>query len=277
MTVNADQRAFWTEKAAPKWIAHQEIFDAAFDPVLDLLFQQADLSDGDAVLDIGCGAGHSTLRAAEHVAPHGSVLGADISDALLNRARERAAKRPDHEIAFQLGDAQIDSFEGEHFDHLISRFGVMFFDDSVAAFRNMSKALKPGARVTLACWGEIPENPFFTTPNRIAVARLGQPPKSDRDAPGPFAFRNIDRVCAILTEAGLIDVAGEAHQVTLGQAVNIEDLAQTLTVIGPAANALEFFDGSATDAAAIAKEIAEAFGTKGIPSQINIFRASKPL
>ena len=134
---NSDQAEFWTTSAGQKWVEQQEMLDAFMQPVLDGVLNRAALRLGQQVLDIGCGTGASTLQAADHVGGDGFVFGADISPTMLAHARTRAATV--WNVAFQIADASEYAFDTAAYDHLISRFGVMFFADPVASFQNMIK------------------------------------------------------------------------------------------------------------------------------------------
>ncbi|MCE8008222.1 methyltransferase domain-containing protein [Aestuariivita sp.] len=280
MTRNADQQAFWTSVAGPKWVDHQEAMDMLMQPVLEGLFERAALPPGARVLDIGCGTGASSLQAAEIVGQAGQVLGADISSSLLALARSRAAGRSN--IGFVEGDAAEHTFAQAHHDHLVSRFGVMFFADPAAAFANMARALKPGAKMTFAAWGQIPHNPFFTVPAQAARALLGPVPKSDPDGPGPFAFRDPDRVLSILRSAGLTDCAVDVVPVDLTPQGTPQNLARQTTAIGPAEAALSHHQASPDQRIALEEKLVEAFrpfqtpqGLR-IPAEINYVSAVVP-
>jgi SAM-dependent methyltransferase len=134
------------------------------------------------------------------VGPTGKVLAADVSALLLAEATTRLA--PYAQATAVVADAAAFPFEPASADLLFSRFGVMFFGDPVAAFKNLRKALKPDGRMTFACWRAPQENPWMTGPLEPVFTVLPRPPKADPDAPGPFAFQNSERVAGILTEAG---------------------------------------------------------------------------
>ncbi len=277
MSGNADQRAFWSETVGPDWVALQGVMDASFQPVLDLVLDKAGLKPGRSVLDIGCGAGTSTLQAADKVGSDGSAVGADISDTLLARARILAHDRAN--VDFVLADAQTHAFTPQAFDHLISRFGVMFFGDSVQAFANMAKSLRPGATVTMACWGPAPNNPWFMTPAKAAQSVLGQPPKADRTLPGPFAFEDQARVVTMLQAAGLRDVSATTCNLLLTPPGDAAAFADQQAVIGPVKGIIDHFNGTDADRAAIRDRIIEAcapFETPDgmrVPADINLFEA----
>lgn len=277
---NDDQKAFW-EAFAELWVSKQSDLDALMEPVLDGVFSRAALQSGERVLDVGCGTGTSTLRAAQAVTAQGHVFGADISEPMLVRARE-AARGVDH-VTFQTTDVADHPFEAGSFDQVISRFGVMFFTDPVAAFANILKAMRPGAHLTMACWSELQANPWFQVPMYAAKERLGAPPSLDPDAPGPLAFRNIDRVVGILTAAGFDAIDANVEQLLLTPPGNLAEVGVHAASIGPAARTIEHFEAGRADFEAIARSIAQSFagyvtpdGVK-VPAEINFFTARAPM
>ena len=274
---NSEQQDFWTNIAGPKWVENQEAMDALMQPVLDGVLDRAGLQPGDTVLDIGCGTGASTLAAADIVGSEGQVLGADISTLLLDVARTRAAGRDT--IRFVDADAATYAFEPASFDHLISRFGVMFFADSVAAFANMAQALKPGAQVSFASWGQIPNNPFFVDAAQAAREALGPIPRADPDEPGPFAFRDPERVLAILSDAGLQSPAVDVVDLHLTPPGTVQDFADRAIAIGPVEATLRHYDATPEQAKTVREAVVAQFAkyetAEGmrIPAEINFFTA----
>lgn len=275
---NADQATFWDSEAGPKWVRHADAMDACLAPVTQAVLDAANLQSGGQVLDIGCGAGHSTLQAAGLVGSEGQALGVDISNTLLALAKNRARHVP--QAHFTLADAETHPFEAGQFDALISRFGVMFFDNPVAAFANMARALKPGGRIAFAAWGQIPENPFFTLPAAAVRQVLGAaPPKADPDAPGPFAFRNPERVLRILKEAGLRATSVDVQHIPLPIAGGPDEAAAVWKEIGPVDRAFRHFDTPPAQQEEVLSTLKEMLrthiqdGALMIPSEINIFSA----
>jgi SAM-dependent methyltransferase len=232
---NADQSAYWNGEPGRRWVAQQEAQDRLFAPITEALFAAAAPRAGEAVIDVGCGAGETTLRAASLT---GRALGLDVSEPLLARARERAAGSP---ARFALADATVHDFQGEAADLMLSRFGVMFFADPARSFANLARGLKPGARLAFVCWREPKLNPWLMLPYAAAIKHAPAPPRPGPEDPGPFAFADPVRVRRILGEAGFRDVALEPRDFTLdiGVGEGLEFAVEKALEIGPASRALE--------------------------------------
>jgi SAM-dependent methyltransferase len=197
---NREQIEFWNGSAADRWVLHQERMDRALAPfglaALDCLAPAA----GEAILDVGCGAGGTLLQIAERVGASGRVVGLDVSRPLLERARERTSHLPN--VALLEGDAAAQVFS-ERFQGVFSRFGVMFFADPLQAFTSLRAALVPEGRLGFVCWQALEDNPWCYLPLLVARALLpGSPLGLDPAAPGPFAFASPARVTGILRGAG---------------------------------------------------------------------------
>ena len=150
--VNRAQREYWTKEAPRQYQAYGHTIEAGFAPFGRAMFDAARLRPGERVLDVGCGFGTTTIEAAECVAPSGRVLGVDISAAMLEPARQRVAAAAIGNIELLEADAQVHPFAAGAFDAMISRFGLMFFEDPDAAFANLARALRPGGRLVFVCW-----------------------------------------------------------------------------------------------------------------------------
>ena len=167
----------------------------------------------DRVLDIGCGAGQSTREAAR-AAVDGSAVGLDVSEAALERARRLAREEGLGNVAFQLGDAQTHPFPPAHFDLCISRFGTMFFADPVAAFTNVRRALRPGARLVVMVWQGAGRNEWFTA-TRQAIAGSRTPTASASDLE-PFSLADPAGTERTLTAAGFAGIGfADIHEPVL--------------------------------------------------------------
>ncbi|HEY8616242.1 class I SAM-dependent methyltransferase [Phenylobacterium sp.] len=210
---NAAQQAYWNDAAGRTWAEMQEPLDRQLRPLGRAAMAALAPKPGERLLDIGCGAGETTLELAA-AAPGGEVVGVDISRPLLDVARARPAPAG---VSFLEADAQAYPFDPASFDGVFSRFGVMFFADPAAAFRNIRRALKPGGRLAFVCWRSLAENPIMTAPMAAAVQHLPPPaPPGDPHAPGPFAFADPERVRGILGAAGFADVALAPHDEAIG-------------------------------------------------------------
>ena len=176
--VNVEQFEYWNDKSGPKWVKLDDSMNERFSTLTDELFRRANINENDNVLDIGCGGGETSFRASQLVGSSGYVLGADISNTLLHLARSKYSKIDN--LEFNLCDAQSHKFQSNSFDRIISRFGVMFFDDPVAAFKNMRLSLKADGSLNFVCWTEIMQNEFIIDGAEIITkhTRVDLPPVS---------------------------------------------------------------------------------------------------
>ena len=185
--------------------------EAGFAPFGKAMFDAARLQPGERVLDVGCGFGTTTIEAADCVAPSGRVLGVDISAAMLEPARQPVAAAGTGNIELLEADAQVHPFEAGAFDVVISRFGLMFFEDPDVAFANLARALRPGGRLVFVCWPDPMKSEWVAVALGVAVAQVGRPPDlGPPGAPGTFAFADGDRLTRLLDGAGFRDVGLEA-------------------------------------------------------------------
>lgn len=200
-----EQRALWNGVAGRAWVEAQELLDQMFKPFETLLVESAIAESASRVLDVGCGTGSTTLAAARSIGTKGDCTGIDISEPMIVAARARA-ERERTPTTFIQGDAQAHAFEPAGFDAIISRFGVMFFDDSVRAFANLRYAARDGGLLRFIAWRSAAENPFMTTAERAAAPLLTDLPARQTDAPGQFAFADRNRVHRILEESGWAEI-----------------------------------------------------------------------
>ncbi len=201
---NAFERKRWNDEAwTTAWLKREAVTAS----VMPLFIEHLLVAPDDRVLEIGSGTGNLAIELAPRVSPGGSVLGTDLSERLVAIAREKAERAGADAAHFAVLDAQIASFEDAPFDAAVSQFGVMFFDDPVAAFANVARQLSPGARLTFVCWQDVEANPWCVSPLLLRyLGNAAPPPAPDGVAPGPFAFGNPDRVRSILRLAGFSDI-----------------------------------------------------------------------
>jgi SAM-dependent methyltransferase len=221
-TPDHDQDEYWNGDEATHWVAHADRYDAMLEPFDRHLFARADISRTDTVVDVGCGCGATTLAAAG-LAAGGLALGIDLSRPMLGVATQRARRRAVGNVRFERGDAQTHPFDPGCLEHVLSRFGVMFFTDPVAGFSNIARALRPDGRLTFVCWQEIARNDWITIPGAAAAAHVPLPPLAGGDAPGPFSLSDPGRINAVLAAAGFhrVDIAAVEEALVAG--VTVED------------------------------------------------------
>jgi SAM-dependent methyltransferase len=195
------EEVLWAGRMGERWLAHVDRFEAMLAPIGQATIAKAAFAAGEHVVDLGCGAGATSLEIARLVQPGGTVTGLDISPALVAAARARATAAAQDNARFVTGDAAKAELDPASIDCLFSRFGNMFFADPVAAFTHLRTCLKPSGRVALACWGPIALNPWMRE-LRQAVARHVEMPPPVPNAPGPFAFEDQEYLRGILGRAG---------------------------------------------------------------------------
>lgn len=231
-TSPVDQHALWNGPGGQIWVAQQAILDGLFQPMADLLV--AELPDTvTQLLDIGCGTGASLLAAAA-ARPAAHCTGLDISAPMLALARQRAGAAG-LDADFIVADAQQHPLPSAHFDWIQSRLGVMFFEDTGAAFANLHHAATPGAGLRFIAWRSADENPFMTTAERAIGDELELPPRAP-GAPGQFAFADGKRVQRLLQAAGWKDV--EVVAVDLPCSIARDELPTYVGQLGPLGLAL---------------------------------------
>lgn len=277
---NAAQAAFWTTGPGRVWAMEHGRLDALMTPATVALLDRAAIRPGESILDIGCGAGATTLAAADRAGPEGRVTGLDISATLLDVARRRAAGRPN--VTFLEADAQSHPFAPATQDLILSRHGMMFFADPAAAFRNLAAALRPGGRIVFLTWAEAGQNPWVREARAAAEARLGAVPPDPPRTPGMFAFAERGYVAGLLAAAGFDDIAAEALRTVLHFDGTAIDAAALAAAVGPVNYVVRVKGGTEADRAAIAADLAtrlRPFETpRGlrVPAVMNLFAARRP-
>lgn len=226
----------WKGRTGDSWAAQWRRTDRSFGGLTDKLLSRTHQFPFDAALDIGCGAGELSLALGRRY-PDARVVGVDISPQLVAVARERGVNHPN--VSFELGDASQWSPPGSFAPQLlISRHGVMFFDDPGAAFAHLASLGAPGARLLFSCFRGPAENEIFT-----GIAGLLPPPETppDPEAPGPMAFADPDRVRAVLTQGGWTEIELEPFDFAMVAGTGedpVSDAMDYFLSIGPAAAAL---------------------------------------
>lgn len=189
----------WAAARGEKWRAHLSGTEAMMAPVDEPLIRALRFEAACRIADIGCGGGGTTLEILRR-APAGSVVhGLDISPALIELARARL-RSDERAVAFKIADMATTTPE-EPYDRLVSRFGIMFFEDPPAAFANLVRWLAPGGRFAFAVWGRPSENAWMASVREV-VAEVIDLPTPDPEAPGPFRYADAGKLVTLLDQAG---------------------------------------------------------------------------
>ena len=251
-------QAVWASSIGSMLYDNAQALSRRFLSTLRHPIEWLDIPPGGIALDVGSGPGSVTASLAESVGPDGLALGIDISEPMLAQARQNIAAAGVQNITLVRADAQVHRFPADSFDLLISRFGVMFFVDPVAAFTNLFAGLRSGGRLCMAVWASMAENAHWQIPFDIAVKHLGAPAPVDPHQPGPMAFRDPAYLRDILAKAGFsaIDIAPRGFKI-IGLTAKSE--AEHAAMFGPAWRLME--EKNAPDAVrqAIVAETASAY------------------
>jgi SAM-dependent methyltransferase len=256
---NTAQREYWNTVAGPRWVGLEGFVERRVRAVNDLLLAHSGAKPGERVLEIGCGTGAFTVPLAETVGSDGTVLGADISEAMLAGARKRLAGLLN--VSLVEADAQAHAFTSGHFDLIASRFGVMFFADPAAAFANLWPALRPGGRLCFACWGSLDENEHWLVPYRVALRHLGPPEAKPPHAPGPMAFADPDYIRSFLGAARFTDITISREHPGIDVSTPAEEAAHAC-IMGPSGRLIDEKKPDNSTRQAIQRDIEEAFAAR---------------
>jgi len=199
--IDAEQHEYWNGRGGAHWVEEQAYTDqmlaqvarAAIDHAAQKIAPHAPL----AILDVGCGAGATTVML-KALFPHAAITGLDLSLPLIEAARARGETG----ITWLQADATTYDFGAQEFDLIFSRFGVMFFGDPTAAFAQLRASLGPQGQLVFACWRDFKQNPWMSVPLVAACKHVPWPPKLEPEDAGPFSFADPGRVQRILRGAG---------------------------------------------------------------------------
>jgi SAM-dependent methyltransferase len=258
---NADQTSAWNGPEGANWAASSARRVADADLVEHLLLA-ARLTSQDCVLDIGCGTGELTRRAAR-VAARGRAIGIDLSELMVGDARAAATAAGVSNVAFEVGDAQTHPFEPRAFDVALSHFGTMFFDDPVAAFANVGRSLRAQGRLLFVCPGPMNSCDWYGVP---LAALYGARPTMEVAPSIMFSLADPPRVREILSAAGFVDITIDALDAALWFGRDAESAAWALVGSGPVRSFLEQRPGAsvASAHAALTDAVTPYLGADGV-------------
>jgi ubiquinone/menaquinone biosynthesis C-methylase UbiE len=233
---NPEQYEAWNGDSGRRWVAGADRRDLVLAPVAEALLAAADPTAGEAVLDVGCGCGATTLASARAVTGAGHATGVDLSAPMLAVARERARRAALDNTTFLQLDAQSGPIAPA--DLVISRFGTMFFSDPELAFSHLRRALDGNGRMCLATWQPLAVNEWLTVPG-AALLRFATLPDGDATRAGMFSQAEPEVVRATLHAAGFTRVDLDAVTVPLRLGGTIEEAIEHLVDSGPGRAALD--------------------------------------
>ena len=205
--INDEQYEFWNEGIGKKWVQEDASMNERFTLLTDEFFSRTMINKDDSILDIGCGGGITSYEASKLVGENGYVLGADISEILLDLANKNYSSIKN--LEFKYCDVQNYEFEKKIFNKVISRFGVMFFENPIEAFKNINNSIQDEGSLHFVCWTDVMENEFFTLSANIISKHLNKGFPETTRAPGPFAFSDEDYIKQILNASGFKNIKVE--------------------------------------------------------------------
>ena len=253
--VNDDQHEFWNKGIGQKWVKEDNSMNERFTILTREFFKRAKIEKGDKVLDIGCGGGITSFETSKILGNDGYVLGADISKILLDLAKKNYSNIKN--LEFKYCDVQNYEFEKNSFSKVISRFGVMFFENPIKAFKNINNAIQDGGSLHFVCWTNVMENEFFTAAANIIIRHLDRGFPELTRAPGPFAFSEKNYVKQILNAAGFENIKVEKVYTLISTNDSAEKDGNLLFNIGLAGRLLSEENLSEAELAKIKEKIIE--------------------
>ena len=267
MADNAEQAELWNGRLGKAWVNVEDYIDGMMAPLSTVALEAVNAKPSDRIIDIGCGCGTTSFSLG---ATGAGVWGVDISTAMIDRANEKDNAAGN--VAFSVGDAASQQYTADH-TVVFSRFGVMFFADSVKAFANIRSALVPGGRLVFLCWQPPAANPWLS----IAGAALQpfQPadaPPPDPEAPGPFRFGVPEDTRKVLSSAGFANIAMQPVVKDLHLGDTIDEVMRFQSNVGPLSGLLETLDESRHAQATAA--VRDAFAAKADSKGINLEAAT---
>lgn len=227
---------FWNDTLVPYWHRFRHLLSGNGEIHSELAWPIFNIKSGENILDIGCGYGETSLQMGKMTGPKGSVLGIDCTTAFIDVAEQERVWSGQENVHYIIDDAQSFEFRENQFDVAFSRFGIMFFENIVAALRNLYKALKPGGRLCLIVWGSLDENPCWKLAKDVALDFLPPPPADAASCgPGPFSMADEQVTRGKLKAAGFSDVEVYQRQLApICMGLNAEEALAYQTQVGPA-------------------------------------------
>jgi SAM-dependent methyltransferase len=237
---NADSRVpieAWDTVLFEKYCRFRFVLTRGLSGHSDMLLDRRPYSSGARVLDVGCGFGDTTRQIARQVGPGGTATGVDCAPSFVDAARQETGASGVANASFFAADAETADLRGPY-DFLFSRFGTMFFNTPVAAFRNLRKALRPGGELAMIVWRRREDNPWVHQADRRVREIVPATPRQDADEghgrPGPFSMARADLVGAMLAGAGYDRIAFERFDTDICIGRTLDEAVRFAMALGPA-------------------------------------------
>ncbi|MEO0460385.1 MAG: class I SAM-dependent methyltransferase [Myxococcota bacterium] len=211
----------WQGQKGQNWAHHIDGLERLLEPVNAPWADSLRLDSARRIVDLACGGGGST-RTLRDRSPRGAVVdGFDVSQELVELASSRLASR-----GVRVRHANIASREPPDgpYDRVGSRFGVMFFDEPLAAFRNLRRWMSEGGCFSFAVWAESGANPWAALVREV-VAEVASSPPPEPDTPGLFRYGSVEKLSALLTAAGFSKLKHEVWRGVLPLGGSAEEAA----------------------------------------------------
>ena len=222
----------WEGDEGDHWAGNADRYTRQLTGFGEIVADAAAYRSGERVLDVGCGCGDLSVAAGRAVTSSGAVLGVDLSPAMLGVAADRADAAGLGHVGFVAADASTHRPDPGGFDVVVSRFGVMFFDDPTAAFTHLRSLMAPRGRLAFVCWQELFANDWMIVPGAAVADVLPLPIGGDPTTPGPFTFADPDRITGILDTAGFRGAIARPATTSLWMGDDAADAAAFLRTTG---------------------------------------------
>ena len=231
---NVDQKAYWNNTASQKWIKEYDSIKFRLKEVTDYFFKCLPKLYGYKILDVGCGTGETLLYLSKLVEEKSKITAIDISQSMIKFAKNKLSAQSNfHQYDFIVDDAQTHIFNKNHYDLLISRFGLMFFSDPLCAFKNLYHSLNIGGEIYFCTWSGIKENDFFGIP-LITLSNFLNISIPDFDSqPGPMSLSEPKLIRSLLENTGFKNIKIITQKVNLRGLENLDQQLFILLIIGP--------------------------------------------
>ncbi len=232
--MSISQNEFWNEEGGKFWSENKQLMDNMLYPLGKVALDGLNVKEGMHVLDVGCGAGSTTIELSSLVGREGLITGIDISNPLTSKARKLSKQLNLKNVNFKVFNIQTTDLLPDSFDRAYSRFGLMFFEDPFVAFSNINNSLKLDAKLSFVCWQEPKLNPWQYLPIKKLINFIDFPTFEPRQ-PGPFAFQEKEYITKILIKSGFKKIQIHSHKqnITLFKGLNLSQAVEKFLSMNP--------------------------------------------